>query len=896
MDKRSRSTVCPECEIGSLTRNNYFTGKLLVERDFKDEQRYYIDKLRLHQKRLHGEGVVCGLQVRPHSSGACQNRFVMVDPGFAKDCCGNDIVVPEREYVDITQFKSWIKLQKAQATAAAAGIGASHTLQICVHYKECPVENIPVLYDDCGCDDTACAPNRILESYEFDLTVDPKITGKKGCLPQLTAGPAVNVAGGASALSFDPSRTYLYALSSAVPSTVYKMDPTGQVNISGLNHALPGAGKALAVSDDGALVYAISFDSGSSQSSLIVLNASDLSLAGTSALVADNATPASLAAISATKVAWLKTATPQLLTFDASASPPTQSQSIALSGSPTGLVLGLDRTKAYYVDSAASQIGAADLTAGTTLAPLTVVADPARVVLANLSGPDVLAVVDQANSTISAVQANPATILANISLFDQPVAAGADPQKKVLYVVTQSTASPGTYTLQPFDLKTLVAGSPELPPAGVPTVQPANAAAVVSDGSEVFVIGAGGPGQGTTAGVQASAPGCPDLYVLEDCEDCCTADCLVLATIRGYQPGFSIQAQQTPPTDPAADFAAQVARIDNRLGRIILPSTNRIAEVLEAVAACGCGCDCTGQSTTVVTTTTPVIGLNPNLPKIIDIGWNGNGAIVAWSDFLSNRFNAPPTQLNPKQTPLLTIYFNQAMAGIDRQSFRVEITYPQMEAASDGSLAFSGLYNRFRIQPYGQLVELVALGLTETPNTHETPASAWAFIPYSEFWLTLGKLNIWTAASYQNPPWQALDLPCVRVTLSGDFVYTKGAFAESGMLDGDNIGGMVGNPTYPRPGPITGGKNPSGDMVEGGNFESWFYLQPPPSDSGSLTHLNVNNASSSDLQTLPGVDATLAKKILAERKKTPFTNLVDLQNRLALPADVAAKLSALVSF
>ena len=41
----------------------------------------------------------------------------------------------------------------------------------------------------------------------------------------------------------------------------------------------------------------------------------------------------------------------------------------------------------------------------------------------------------------------------------------------------------------------------------------------------------------------------------------------------------------------------------------------------------------------------------------------------------------------------------------------------------------------------------------------------------------------------------------------------------------------MGDARYRRPGPIMGGQNPSGDMVEGGNFESWFYLQPPGNDS-----------------------------------------------------------------
>ena len=363
MSKHSRSAVCPECEIGSLTRNNYFTGKLLVERDFKDEQRYYIDKLRLHQKRLHGEGVVCGLQVVPHSSATCQNRFVIVQPGFAKDCCGNDIVVPEPEYVDLTQFKSWVRLQAAQKNQLAAAGPTAHTLQICVRYKECPVENIPVLYDDCGCDDTACAPNRILESYDFDLLVDPKTHGQEW-LPAPTLGGcgAESRRSAGERAGIRSAGTYLYALSSATPSVVCKMDPTGQVNVSGLTYTLPRAGKALAVSSDGSLVYAISYDSATTTSTLIVLKASDLSVVGTSAGVSDNAASASLAALGASKVAWLRTATPQLLVWDASVSPPNQTQAIALSGSPTGLVMGADLTKAYYVDTTSNQIGVADLT------------------------------------------------------------------------------------------------------------------------------------------------------------------------------------------------------------------------------------------------------------------------------------------------------------------------------------------------------------------------------------------------------------------------------------------------------------------------------------------------------------------------------------------------------
>ena len=56
--RKSNAAGSPSCETGPYTRNHYFTGKLLVERDFTDEQRYYVEKMRHHNRRLHGWGVV----------------------------------------------------------------------------------------------------------------------------------------------------------------------------------------------------------------------------------------------------------------------------------------------------------------------------------------------------------------------------------------------------------------------------------------------------------------------------------------------------------------------------------------------------------------------------------------------------------------------------------------------------------------------------------------------------------------------------------------------------------------------------------------------------------------------------------------------------------------------
>src|SRR5579864_3526319 len=62
----AKEKTCLSCEIPAFCRNSYYRGKLLTERDFSDEQRYGVDKMRLHTLALHGWGVVCGLTVKPH--------------------------------------------------------------------------------------------------------------------------------------------------------------------------------------------------------------------------------------------------------------------------------------------------------------------------------------------------------------------------------------------------------------------------------------------------------------------------------------------------------------------------------------------------------------------------------------------------------------------------------------------------------------------------------------------------------------------------------------------------------------------------------------------------------------------------------------------------------------
>src|SRR6266851_10288646 len=48
-----------------FTRLKYFYGQMLGVHDFQTEQNYFRDKLKLHNRCLHGYGTVCGLLVEP---------------------------------------------------------------------------------------------------------------------------------------------------------------------------------------------------------------------------------------------------------------------------------------------------------------------------------------------------------------------------------------------------------------------------------------------------------------------------------------------------------------------------------------------------------------------------------------------------------------------------------------------------------------------------------------------------------------------------------------------------------------------------------------------------------------------------------------------------------------
>ena len=159
------------CESGSgtpaTTRNRYFTGKPMTARDFADEQRFLIERHRLHNRLLHDWGIVCGLRVKHHRNPDCQDRWVVVEAGIAIDCCGREIILARDTTVRIDGDDG--SEQAAAQRRDTDPWEPPEDLVVYVRYAEELEECVPVLYREHGCDPTESEAGRVREVAELGM-------------------------------------------------------------------------------------------------------------------------------------------------------------------------------------------------------------------------------------------------------------------------------------------------------------------------------------------------------------------------------------------------------------------------------------------------------------------------------------------------------------------------------------------------------------------------------------------------------------------------------------------------------------------------------------------------------------------------------------------------------
>ena len=77
-------------QFAGAKRVHYYNGQRLTAADFNQEQDYHLQKRRLHNKMLHGTGVVSGLRVTVETS--CP-PVIVVEAGLALDPSGREVIL-----------------------------------------------------------------------------------------------------------------------------------------------------------------------------------------------------------------------------------------------------------------------------------------------------------------------------------------------------------------------------------------------------------------------------------------------------------------------------------------------------------------------------------------------------------------------------------------------------------------------------------------------------------------------------------------------------------------------------------------------------------------------------------------------------------------------------------
>lgn len=598
MTRQCASSGCPTCTVQAPLRNHYFTGKLLTERDFTDEQRYFVEKLRLHHQRLHGSGVVCGLRLQAHAE-PCDDRYLILTPGSAVDCCGRDLLVVEETIIDLTAFPAWQAL--ADAAAAPPDPDAPpplHDLQICIRYRECPTEPIPVLYDECGCDDsqldgTGCAPNRVLESWELDLIVDPAPAPAALLAPRLAWTATIALAH-ARRVAHDPAAHRLYVLTAE--GTLHQVS-TDNLAVE-TAYSTGRRGLALAVDPAAALLYLIAeAPGGAGDSALLVFDTTGTALAGgpvrSAAVPGTAGSDADLALLPDGRLVALFHSGGRVRVWDPGvAAPATIADQVDVSVDLVGLSVDGDGMRLYSARPISAGVQVFDATtAGLAPQVLTLTTGQvSRVVAVTSSGPTWLAVLDGPGAQVLLVDPSAGgAVAASALLDDTPVAVAIGPGGHFGYLLTRDGDAAAVQSVNLAGLRqgrAVAAGTP------LPVGDLAETLLATADGGRLYLPYPGDlavANAGGVAVIEVSEQDCLAVLHRDDCPDCERGDCLVLATIARWRPGFRILDLPADGADADADTAAGIARIDNLSGRQRLPSTRAIADALACLIAHCCG-------------------------------------------------------------------------------------------------------------------------------------------------------------------------------------------------------------------------------------------------------------------------------------------------------------------
>jgi len=186
-------------------RPRYYARQLVTPAELNLEASYFQDRLRRHNRLLHGWGVICGALVCrvAGTDGGAQPWKVKITPGHLIDPYGNEIGILAERIIDLRSGGVAVGAQDPAGelsdpwcsdvwTEPAAG-----PIWVAVTYYQSMARPVRMPPAGCSCDDSACEYSRWCDGYQVGLLgqCPPSHQGK---------APSLDTVGGGQTTIFCP--------------------------------------------------------------------------------------------------------------------------------------------------------------------------------------------------------------------------------------------------------------------------------------------------------------------------------------------------------------------------------------------------------------------------------------------------------------------------------------------------------------------------------------------------------------------------------------------------------------------------------------------------------------------------------------------------------------------
>ena len=157
--------------VSAQERTRYYPRQLVSAADLTQDQLYFGEKSRRHNRMLHGWGIVCGARVRASSAPGS----VDIEPGYILGPFGDEIMIDQLITIDLTS-------QNLDGDAANGCIPADpwcadvkvsrpadQPVYLAIAYAEFACRPVQAATSSCGCgcEETACEYSRYRDSYRI---------------------------------------------------------------------------------------------------------------------------------------------------------------------------------------------------------------------------------------------------------------------------------------------------------------------------------------------------------------------------------------------------------------------------------------------------------------------------------------------------------------------------------------------------------------------------------------------------------------------------------------------------------------------------------------------------------------------------------------------------------